>query len=137
MKLQELTDQLEIIVSQPKSSRTKSYSLRPLTYLVGKRLLDTTERRLPNLRSLTIQVRGLLNRYTSPVSVTLYSDDSTEISISGVGSLGRFQQTTIELNVGEQTFRGIQNGCRDVYRTVIVEPGMRPIDIRCEERISR
>ncbi len=139
LKLQELTDQLEIIVSQPeKLSDEELFAQATDVFRSAERLLDTTDKvKLPNFRSLTTQVKGLLNRYTSPVSVTLYSDDATEISISGVGSLGRFQQTTIELNVGEQTFRGIQNGCRDVYRTVIVEPGMRPIDIRCEERISR
>ena len=92
---------------------------------------------LPKFRSRTTQVSDLLNRYSSPISVTLNSDDETEIFISGVGSLGQFKQITVELNAGEQTFRGIQNGCRDVYQTVIVEPGMRPIDIRCEERISR
>ena len=138
-KLQELTDQLEIIVSRPEKLSDEELFAQATDILrLAERLLDTTDKeRLPNFRSLTTQVKGLLNRYTSPVSVTLYSDDATEISISGVGSLGQFQQTTIELNVGEQTFRGIQNGCRDVYRTVIVEPGMQPIDIRCEERISR
>jgi tetratricopeptide (TPR) repeat protein len=139
LKLQESTDQLEIIVSQPeKLSDEKLFAQATDVFRSAARLLDTMdEERLTNFRSLTTQVKGLLNRYSSPISVTLYSDDATEIFISGVGSLGQFQQTIIQLNVGEQTFKGIQNGCTDVYRTVIVEPGMRPIDIRCEERISR
>ena len=139
LKLQESTDQLEIIVSQPeKLSDEKLFAQATDVFRSAAKLLDTMEKeRLTNFRSLTTQVEGLLNRYSSPISVTLYSDDATEIFISGVGSLGQFQQTIIQLNVGEQTFKGIQNGCTDVYRTVIVEPGMRPIDIRCEERISR
>ncbi len=139
LKLQDLTDQLEIIVSRPeKLSNEKLFAQATDVFRAAEMLLDTMDnKRLPKFGSLTIQVRGLLNRYSSPISVTLYSDDATEIFISGVGSLGQFQQTTVELNVGEQTLRGIQNGCRDVYRTVIVEPGMRPIDIRCVERISR
>ena len=139
LKLQELTDQLEIIVSRPeKLSNEKLFAQANDVFKSAERILDTMKKeRMPKFRSLTTQASDLLDRYSSPIPVTLYSDDATEIFISGVGSLGQFKQTTIELNVGEQTFKGIQNGCRDVYRNVIVEPGMRPIDIRCEERISR
>ena len=139
LKLKELTDQMEVIISQPeKLSNEKLFARVTGVFRSAERLLDEMDaEKLTNFRSLTTQVKALLNRYTSPVSVTLHSDNETEIFISGFGSLGQFKQTTIKLNIGEQTFKGIQNGCRDVYRTVIVEPGMGPIDIRCQERISR
>ena len=88
LKLQELTDQLEIIVSQPeKLSDEKLFAQATDVFRSAERLLDTMKKeRMPNFRSLTTQVKGLLDRYTSPVSVTLYSDDATEIFISGVGS---------------------------------------------------
>ncbi|XOV81557.1 MAG: hypothetical protein ACFHXK_11795 [bacterium] len=88
------------------------------------------------LQSLQLKVSALLEVYANPVEVTLLSDNATHIVMSNVGELGLFERRTLTLRPGAYTIRGSQNGCRDVYLTVEVLPGIEPLDVRCTESLT-
>lgn len=90
-----------------------------------------------NLKHLRQEVGNLLSLYADPVEVILLSDNATNIVMSNVGDLGQFERRMISLRPGAYTIRGSQNGCRDVYMTVEVLPGIEPLDVRCTESISQ
>ena len=89
------------------------------------------------LQRLQREVSNLLSLYADPVEVTLLSDNATNIVMSNVGELGLFERRTISLRPGAYTIRGSQNGCRDIYLTVEVLPGIEPLDVRCTESVNR
>ncbi len=91
----------------------------------------------PKLSALIKQSAALLEAYAQPVAVQLTSDNETNILVSTVGKLGAFSARELSLRPGEYVLLGSRNGCRDVRRTVIVAPGMGPVDIRCEEELGR
>ncbi|MGI9326491.1 MAG: hypothetical protein ACR2PZ_14810 [Pseudomonadales bacterium] len=91
----------------------------------------------PKLRALIEQSAALLKAYAQPVAVQLTSDNQTDVLVSTVGKLGAFSARELSLRPGEYVLLGSRNGCRDVRRTVIVAPGMGPVDIRCEEELGR
>jgi len=89
------------------------------------------------LQRLQQEVTNLLSLYADPVEVILLSDNATNIVMSNVGELGLFERRTISLRPGAYTIRGSQNGCRDIYLTVEVLPGIEPLEVRCTESINR
>lgn len=89
------------------------------------------------LQRLQQEVNKLLSLYADPVEVILLSDNATNIVMSNVGELGLFERRTISLRPGAYTIRGSQNGCRDIFLTVEVLPGIEPLDVRCTESINR
>ena len=90
----------------------------------------------PELQSLTQQVQALLVTYRDPVEVVLTSDNATRIILSNVGDLGFFRRKTLSLRPGMYTVRGSQNGCRDIYRSLEVLPGMAPVTLSCPEQLQ-
>lgn len=78
-----------------------------------------------------------LARAEIPVPVAFQSDNQTEVTIYRVGSLGTFEQRSIELVPGRYTVVGTRPGYRDVRRQIDVFPGakLEPIVIRCEDPI--
>ncbi len=91
----------------------------------------------PAFAALLTTVADLVDSYGRPVAVTLLSDAQTEVLLSSVGKLGRFDNKTLELRPGEYTVVGSQNGCRDVRHHFVVRPDMQPITIRCNEVLSQ
>lgn len=91
----------------------------------------------PRLQQLIAQSERLLAAYSKPVAVQLTSDNATEILVSTVGKLGAFSTREVSLRPGEYVLLGSRSGCRDVRQTVIVAPGMEPVDIRCREQLPR
>ena len=85
---------------------------------------------------LVTEVDGLLASYAQPVEVRLVSDERTEVLLSSVGRLGRFASKTLMLRPGQYTVIGSQDGCRDVRRNFVVQPGMAPVSIRCDETLT-
>ncbi len=71
----------------------------------------------------------------SAVLVTLLSDNFTEVVLSNIGRLGNFQSKVLSLRPGEYTIRGSARGCRDIFLTVTVLPGIAPIEVFCMETI--
>jgi hypothetical protein len=89
----------------------------------------------PRLNTLIDSVSKTLALYRDPVLVTLLSDNSTDVVLSNIGKLGTFQSKVLSLRPGEYTIRGSANGCRDIYLTVTVLPGIAPIEVLCRETV--
>ncbi len=123
---------LTTISAQP--SRLSSQSL----FLQAEGILEEAEKLSyagPVLTELITTTRSLLAQYRDPVEVQLISDNRTNVIVSNVGRLGFFDQKQITLRPGEYTIRGSQDGCRDLLLSVLVVPGIEPIDVRCQERL--
>ena len=90
----------------------------------------------PRLSADRDRLADLLAAVARPVTLSIRSDDQTEVSIYRVGRLGRFLQREIELRPGNYTVVGYREGFRDVRRQVTLRPGVEAeILVRCEERI--
>ncbi len=89
----------------------------------------------PRLQSATEEVSTLLVLYRDPVEVVLVSDNATDVIMSNVGRLGTFERKTLSLRPGQYTIRGSQNGCRDIYLSIEVIPGIEPLDLSCPEKL--
>ena len=111
--------------------------------LSDPRLFNDAERALVSAQSLTSKptafgdaidrAEELLEQYRTPVAVSLISDNTIEVNVSNVGNLGRFNQRTLTLRPGRYTVRGSKIGCTDIYTSITVLPGMKPIEIFCTE----
>jgi tetratricopeptide (TPR) repeat protein len=85
----------------------------------------------------TARLRQLLTAATTPVTVWLYSDAQTEVTVYRVGRLGSFAKHSLQLKPGTYTVVGSREGYRDVRHTLVVAPGHEPAPllVRCEEAI--
>lgn len=90
----------------------------------------------PKLNALVARVDDLLTIYRDPVDVVLLSDNATNVIMSNVGQLGYFERKTLSLRPGQYTIRGSQDGCRDIFLSVEVIPGIAPVDLSCPESIN-
>jgi tetratricopeptide (TPR) repeat protein len=73
----------------------------------------------------------------TPVSITLESDNLTEVAVYKVGRLGKFHTHDLNLRPGTYTVVGTRDGYKDVRQKMVVkagEEGLR-ITLKCEERI--
>ena len=95
----------------------------------------TLKYRGARLNRLIDSVSETLALYRDPVLVTLLSDNFTEIVLSNIGRLGTFQSKVLSLRPGEYTIRGSASGCRDIFLTVTVLPGIAPIEVLCMKTI--
>ncbi|MEM7079443.1 MAG: tetratricopeptide repeat protein [Pseudomonadota bacterium] len=95
----------------------------------------TLEHAGPKLNELSAQVAQLLLQYRDPVDVLLRSDNATDIIVSNVGRLGTFAEKTLSLRPGRYTIRGSQHGCKDIFLTIDVLPGIDALDLSCPERL--
>ena len=88
------------------------------------------------LRQQIQQLQQLLERANRTVTVTLTSDQQTEVILYKVARMGRFSQQQLDLRPGEYTVVGTRIGYRDVRLTFTVDPdGMGPIYVACTEQI--
>ena len=78
---------------------------------------------------------ALLSRAEVPVELVLMSDNATEVTVHKVGRLGSFERRALRLRPGRYTIVGSRSGCRDVRKEIVLDAGMAPVTIRCEERI--
>ena len=78
----------------------------------------------------------LLSVYAEPVDVVLLSDNATDILISNVGRISKFQKKIVSLRPGRYTIRGSQIGCKDIYRKIDVSPDYNSVTLVCEERLN-
>ncbi len=129
-----LDEQLELYLTQPE--RLFSQPVRA----AARQTLDrakSIQNPGPVLQKQITKLGDWLARADVPVSVPLLSDNQTQVTIYRVGSLGTFQQRSLELVPGRYTVIGTRPGYRDVRRQIDVLPGatMEPIVIRCEDRI--
>ena len=78
---------------------------------------------------------ALLARARIPVQLLLVSDNATEVTVYKVGRLGSFERRALTLRPGRYTIVGSQAGCRDVRKEIVLDAGMPPVTIQCEERL--
>ena len=77
----------------------------------------------------------LLSRAAVPVELVLFSDNATAVVIQKVGVLGSFERRALQLRPGRYVIVGSRDGCRDVRMEILLEAGLPPVTVRCEERI--
>jgi tetratricopeptide (TPR) repeat protein len=104
------------------------------------RLLDYARRIEPQGPKLQGQIEALdtlLEKYRTPVTVTLESNNQTRVTIYHVGRISPFFTTEIDLKPGTYTLVGSRAGYRDVRMQITVSPdtGDNRYDIRCEDAI--
>ncbi|MEQ9462583.1 MAG: hypothetical protein RJQ10_02890 [Haliea sp.] len=89
---------------------------------------------------LTRQLNELeqrLQQATTPVAVTLRSDQQTEVLLQRVARLGQFAERSMELRPGTYTAVGSRDGYRDVRQTFTIrhDESPPPVFIACTEPI--
>ena len=91
----------------------------------------------PVLTQQIKQLQTLLQHANTPVTVTLRSDEETEVIVYKVARLGRFAQRELTLRPGTYTAVGTRNGYRDVRQSfTITHDGVpSPVTISCVEQI--
>ena len=77
----------------------------------------------------------LLSRAATPVELVLFSDNATDVVIHSVAALGSFKRRALHLRPGRYVILGSRDGCRDVRMEILLEAGLPPVTVRCEERI--
>ena len=85
--------------------------------------------------ALTLQ--ELLILANRPVSITLQSDNQTDVAIYKVGKFGKFASREVELKPGKYTIVGSRSGFRDVRKVITIMAEMQDttVQVSCEEPI--
>lgn len=130
----ELNQQLEMYLTQPE--RLFSVPVRNAAREALQRAAAINPAG-PVLARQTQTLTEWLARADVPVHVALQSDNLTQVVIYRIGTLGAFEQRSLELAPGSYTVVGTRPGYRDVRREINVMPGatLEPVVIRCEEKI--
>jgi serine/threonine protein kinase/tetratricopeptide (TPR) repeat protein len=91
----------------------------------------------PRLAGQRDELSRLLKRAATPLSISLVSDNVTEVFVYKVGRLGKFMRKEISLRPGTYVVVGTRAGYRDVRLEFRVAPeiDMEPVIIQCEEPI--
>lgn len=91
----------------------------------------------PKLRQQIDNLDRQLQIASTPMRVTLVSDNLTEVMVYRVGRLGRFERHELSLRPGTYIVVGSREGYRDVRRQLEVVPDktLEPLTVRCEEKI--
>jgi len=95
------------------------------------------EPRGPQLNAQIKELEGLLSIAQTPVSVTIESDNLTQIAVYRVGKLGRFSEYELKLRPGTYTVVGARDGYQDVRQQIVVKPGPQSlrVTIKCRVKI--
>ena len=89
----------------------------------------------PRLTDQLNRLEKQLSIARDPVPVTLTSDSMTEVTLSQIGALGKFNRREVHLRPGRYVLIGSRDGRRDVRRQLDVTPEMPPVEISCQEAI--
>ena len=130
---QRVEDLLTRINAEPYKLSSEKLFLEAKAILREGQVLKFQTVKLVELAEKTSQ---LLSVYAEPVEVVLLSDNATDILISNIGRLGKFQKKIVSLRPGRYTIRGSQIGCKDIYRTIDVSPDYNSVTLICEERLN-
>lgn len=129
-----LNEQLELYLTQPERLFSQPVRATARDTLARAQQIQNPG---PVLQKQIATLSDWLARAEVPVPVSLQSDNQTEVTIYRVGTLGTFQERSLELVPGRYTAVGTRPGYRDVRRQFDVLPGatLEPIVIRCEDKI--
>lgn len=91
----------------------------------------------PRLAAQADALAGLVAAYGVKVPVRLVSDGKTNITVRGVGIVGKITERTIELRPGQYVFEGIREGYQAVLMRIDIPPGQADLvlEIVPDERI--
>ena len=130
----DLNQELELYLTQPE--RLFSVPVRNGAHETLQRANAITPAG-PMLKQQIATLSEWLARADVPVQIALQSDNITQVTIYRIGTLGTFEQRSLELVPGNYTVVGTRPGYRDVRREINVTPGaaLPPVVIRCEDRI--
>jgi serine/threonine protein kinase len=129
-----LHKQLDDYIAEPDKLSVPSTLQKATKLVVDITLMGDIGPRLAGQRD---ELSQLLKRAATPIPVELVSDNQTQVSVYKVGTLGRFENTRLELRPGTYVAVGVRPGFRDVRREFRVAPEieMQPVVVRCEEPI--
>jgi hypothetical protein len=130
----QLNEELELYLTQPE--RLFSVPVRNAARQTLQRAREVAPAG-PVLQRQIATLSDWLARADVPVQVAIQSDNVTQVTIYRVGTLGTFEQRSLELAPGSYTVVGTRPGYRDVRREINVVPGaaLQPVVVRCEEKI--
>ena len=91
----------------------------------------------PRLTNQIAHLEQLLVFATTPLSITLQSDNATTVTLLRVGQLGQFNEKIVALKPGNYVAEGIRSGYRDVRIDFVVDTqrAQSPVLIACREPI--
>lgn len=91
----------------------------------------------PLLKGRIRKLSHLVSLARIPVTLTINSDNRTNITIFKQGNFGKLEQTSLELFPGVYTIVGKRNGYRDVQQDITLKGTERSlsVDIRASERV--
>jgi hypothetical protein len=103
-------------------------------------LLNEAKEISPQGSKLTARINeleGLVAIAQTPVTVTIESDNLTQVAVYKVGKLGRFSLHELKLRPGTYTVVGARDGYKDVRQKIVVKPGQQPlrVTIKCRVKI--
>lgn len=81
-------------------------------------------------------LRLLLDEWSTPILVTLTSDNKTEVRVRPGRSLGKFDTRKVEMLPGSYRISGIRRGYHEVVHEIDLKPQQNPITLKveCRER---
>ncbi len=126
--------QLDTYISDPDSLSAAATMARATRLVVDITRMPEIGPRLADQRD---ELSRLLKRAATPLTVTLVSDNQTDVSIYKVGKLGSFETRQLDLRPGTYVAVGSRPGYRDVRLEFRVAPeiDLQPVVVRCEEAI--
>lgn len=130
----QLDKRLQFYLEKPEALESDESLARALEVM---NRAEGVEPRGPRLNHQLDTLRGILKEAQSPISVTLLSDNFTEVSVYRVGRLGRFTDRELLLRPGRYTVVGTREGYKDVRQEVLVKPGETRlrVTIACREKV--
>ncbi len=88
-----------------------------------------------DLKEKLTAVEEVLRNAIQELPLVLISDNLMEVRMTNLGNLEPFDRMELNVRPGRYIVQGSRFGCRDVRKTVIVQPGMDPVKIICENPI--
>ncbi len=89
----------------------------------------------PSLAKDAAKLASSIEAYSTPVPVRVHSDGATNVSVRGVGQVGKIEQKVISLTPGRYTFEGARTGYRSKLVQVDIAPGETGVTVKvvCDE----
>ncbi len=129
-----IAERLQFFLSRPQALESDQYLKNALLLVNEAREIEP---RGPQLNAQVQKLEGLLAAAQTPVSVTIESDNLTQIAVYRVGKLGRFSEYELKLRPGTYTVVGARDGYQDVRQKIVVKPGQQSlrIAVQCKVKI--
>ena len=129
IKLERTADQL-LTYTETGLTRSRRGEIRD--FLTTAVALDTGER----IASKINAIERILADWSTPILVTLSSDNQTEVRIRPGRSLGKFKSRKVEMLPGSYRISGIRSGYHEVVHEIDLKPHQNPmtLTVECRER---